>query len=78
MSIKLTPEEKDYILTYLDECNGGVFNDDVIDIVAPTFENDKKYFVTSADPLFYFQKKGIEAVENGLITYDQLLGRKSI
>lgn len=71
----LTKDEKDYILTYLDEYNGGTFNEDVNDLIAPTWKEDFQEFENSAQPIFYFLNKGIEAIEKGILSYDQLLGR---
>jgi len=75
---KLTDNQKKYIVEYLDKYNGGCFSDEVNSIIAPNYEEDTINFTSSAQLLNYFIDKGIEAVENGLLTYDQLLGKESL
>lgn len=73
--MKLTAEEKEYIVKYVDEYNGGSFNEDVNAKIAPNYEEETKDFVSSGQELIYWIDKGIEAVENDVVTYSQLLGR---
>lgn len=72
--MKLTTEEKEYIVKYLDEYNGSSFNEDVNAKIAPNYEEETKDFVSSEQELMYWIDKGIEAVENEVVTYRPLLG----
>ncbi|MBQ8218432.1 MAG: hypothetical protein IJZ79_01445 [Bacilli bacterium] len=73
--MKLSSEQKEYIVRYIDEINGGTYNENVNKLVAPNYEEDSKDFVSSADLLLYFINKGIYAVEHNMLTFNQLIGK---
>lgn len=90
----LTDEQIRNITIYLDKHNGGVFNQDVMDCIGysdiefdkyvkatyniPDFMPLGSYCISSAVLFTYIEELGIKAVDDGKLTYDQLLGKDPI
>lgn len=67
---KLTPDQRERLIDYLDYENGGTFNDNVMkklfgDEPLPEFESSAEHFE-------YILNRGIEAVESGEMSFEDL------